>query len=905
MRAPAVTPQINFPQQQQAAVAGAPAQLPRPRPGIQFEDHLRNLRMHIKQEREKTRKLCEMGVTLHRRYRGLTLDDLCGRYGIRRATDGRWMSYDADLDGEIHPINIVEPAISANTNACLQSNPSIEVDSRTGVDARSKQIAMRWQRVADFFQADNFPEHERAVIFDSVQKTGTIQVELYIEELDKQSVPDVSGGGKQGIARFRCGSCNTDGITKLEGAEMQDGMQQIACPQCQQPADAIVKSIDMYALGEAEVPVYEIKMRLRPFFNFNIDRYGSRVKGIEGAKWLSFYELCDKIELETDYPQHTFTAATSWSFPTQCDYALATSDWRFLNYIPSVDRQKFVADFEKFEKETIYLHEEAYSNYIAPADYEFVNAKGERTFAIKRGQSIGEAFEALYGFNPKGFKFVWEGDRLLDIISPEKEELNFREVVDDIHWQRDSSGYLASPNYSLVYIQDDITMINTMDHNITARNAVIPTYYDSLVFEGADFSKEYIGSKNAHLLGDERDIRKSAFQLPVPTPTPHLAERLTFLWEIKDTVSQVQPAMRGEAQKGETFGAQRQQLEQSYGGLTSVLQSYAQCVVGTFKKYGRIAAKLWTLEQFQMVASAFGETWTDEDVQEMCAIDFDRDLRVSYRPGSEMPESNLSREMKFVNGLGQLMPFIQAGVIGPDKLQKILQKIDEFADFDFDLTGLEVNELVAQKRFIELATICSNPPFENVTFEQIEQARNTVIAMGPPEIDPQTGLPGPPQPVTQLDTITERIFYATKIRFSQYEDLPQQHAFFVEQLRAETGKTKPNYLLLEMLSVLLGMLDMANQAIAAQQLAADPIVQAQKAEAEKARGAEKEDADREDANRDKERQASVEDQGRQFVQGLITDGAAQQHDLQKTALQGAMSQSAAKEKAKATTSKKK
>lgn len=899
MYRPRATPQVNFPEQQAQQPTGATKH--QQLPGVPFEQFLHNQRMHITAERERIRKQCEMAVTLHRRYRGLTLDDMCGRYGTRRATDGRWMAYDSDLDGEIQPINIVEPAIRANTNACLQSNPVIEVNSRTGVDARSKQIAMRWQRVADFFQADNFDEEERTVIFDSIQKCGTMQIELYTEVSDEQSVPQVSQT-TQGIARFQCASCGMAGITKVEGEQIQDGIAQVPCPHCQSPADAIVKSLEGFQLGEGSVPVVNIKTRLRPFFNFSIDRYGARLSGIKVAKWMSFFELCNRVELETAYPQHQFTTANSWSYPTQCDYALANSDWRFLDYNPAIDRGQFVAAYDLFEKETHYLHEDAYANYIAPQSYEFINAHGERVFAIEQGQTIAEAWESLYGVNPKGIKFVWEGERLLDIVSPEREEVNFREVVEDIHWRRDSSGYYSSPYYSLIYIQDSITMTNTLDHNITARNAFIPTYYDSLVFDQADFSKEYIGSKNAHLLPD-RDISKAVSQLPIPTVTPHLSERLQFMWQVKDSVSQVQPAMRGEAQKGETFGAQRQQLEQSYGGLTSALQSYAKMLVGVFKKYARIAAKVWTLEQFQMVGSAFGETWTEDDVQEMCSIDFDRDLRVGYRPGSEMPESNFGREMKFFNGLAQILPFIEAGVIGIDKIQRILQKIDEFAGFDFDLTGLEINDLVAQKRYLELSEICSGPPFEGVTFEQIEAARNTVLALVPGEVDPLTGMPGPPEPVTQLDTIIERIFYATKLRFSQYDDLEQQKAFFIEQYRAETGKTQPNWLLLEVLTVLLGMIDQAVAQIQMAALAADPMFQAQQAEQANAQASEKENAEREDATRKEEREHAVEDRDAQFVQGLITSGAQNEHDLEKTALQGTMANSAAKEKAKAGTGK--
>lgn len=874
-----VAPQVNFPERRQMEATRS-MQRPRRESQVNFDTYLKNWQQHIKGEQDKLRKLCEMAVTMHRRFRGLTLSDLCGRYGIRRNTDGKWLDYDADRDGEIHPINVVQPAIRANTNACLQSNPVVEVSS-ANQEAKHKQIAMRWQRVSDFFVRDDWDEDKRCLVFDGLQKEGSWLFETYCEESDSVPVTDVQEG-KTGIAQYQCQGCGMSGIAQIEAEE--PGMTEMPCPECGSPANAMVKEVGEYHAADGQLPKVQIKTRPIPFFNFVIDRYNAKLKGVQGAKWLQIQELVDRMELETSYPQHDFTSPMQWSYQTQCDYALANSDWRYLNFSPQQDRQNL--DFDRFERISIYLHEDAYSNYVAPSDYEFINGAGERVFSIKKGQTIAEAWEALYQTNPRGLKFVWEGERLLDIVSPKAEEINFRVRFSDAHWLRDSSSYLSAPNYSIVIIQDDITLLNTMNHNIIARNAVIPTYYDSLVFDDADFSKEYVGSKNAHLLPD-RDMSKAVIQLPIPTPSPHLSNQLAFLWEVKDSVSQVQPALRGEAQKGETFGAQRQQLEQSYGLLTSVLKSFAGCLTVNFKQKARLAAKHWTLEQFQRVGSMWGELWTDEDVQEMCEIDFEEDLIVSYQNGSEMPQTNLGREMKFFQGLAQLMPFVQAmpQLLGTDKLTKILQKIDEYAEFDFDLTGLEVNELVAQKRVLELAMICKN--LGPIPFEQIELAKQTVVGQQP---EVQT-MPDGTQvqvmtPVTQLDVITEQIFYQSKIRFSQYEDLEQQKAFFIEQLRAETGKTTPDYLFLEMLQVLIAMLEQAVMQQQQEAMMNDPQLQLQlalKAEEDKKAQA---DADREDAKGEQEREAAEADQQRQFAQSLVTQGMAQEHELEKTALQG-------------------
>lgn len=878
--------------------SGRPDKLPES--SYEFSSYLTEWQRHIRRQQEDLRKLTEMSVTMHRRDRGLTISDMCGRYGTRRNTEGRWIDWNPDVDGTIHPINIVQPAVRANNNACLQSNPSIEIRA-ANQDAKHKQIAMRWQRVSEYFQRSDWTEEKRSFIFDAVQKDGSLLIHTYSEKAGSRTI---ASADEQpfGMAFVQCGSCGKSGLTEVPkggGVSEVSGVAKditpatsatpetsatlgtsatpgttptsIPCPECGSPANAILQELTGYSVGEAEVDEYEIKTRPVPFYNFVIDSYGAKIGGISTAKWLMVSELIDRMEMETLYPHMDWTAPGEWSYQMQCDHALASADWSMLarpwDYLHRAD----MGLFEKFERQSIYLHADAYQNYVAPADFEFVNGRGESVFDIKRGEKIGEAWERKYGFDPEGLKFIWEGERLIDIISPKEEEVNFRACFKDIHWAKTSHSFYSSPNYSIVQIQDDITVLNTLNHNIIARNAVWPVFIDGMVFEKADFSGDFIESMNAHLLED-RDIRRSVVSLPTPTPSPLLSNQINFLWEIKDSVSQVTPAMRGEQQKGETFGAQRQQLEQSYGLLTSVLKSYAGMLVETFKQKAALAAKLWTLEQFQRIGSMCGELWDENDVRDMCEIDFDQDLVVTYQDGSEMPESNLGREMKFFQGIAQLLPFVQAfpQLLGTDKLTKILQKIDEYADFDFDLTGLEVNDLVAQKRVYEIAELCK--AHGGLTFEQCDAARQTVIG-----VDQTDG-----SPITQMDVLTEQIFYQAKIRFSQFEDLEQQRSFFIEQLREETGKTSPDYLFLEMLHNLVEMVDEAIRVQQQQEMMADPRMQMAMAQAQAAKESEaadkREAQEREDATRREDRANAVEDRDAAAAQALASQQMAQDHE---------------------------
>lgn len=912
---------------------------------MEFESWLYSWAEFIRREQWKTRKLVEMSVTLHRRDRGLTLSDMCGRYGIRPSTEGYWLDYNQDLDGEIHPINIVTPAITTNTNACLQSNAEVEVKS-ANASALHKQIAMKWEKVSDYFERIDWDEVSRTFIFDAAQKDGTVLIETVITKGEKTTVPRVGDGGIA-LAVYNCEQCGP-GVTQtdakpMEHAEpdaddmggMPDGdaddayEAEVDCPKCQSKVPAMVKRMGGESLSEAAIETKKITSEIVPFYNFAIDTYNAKIKGIKGAKWLQKQTLWDRMKLESKYNRLSFPGSSLWSYPICVDYALANADWGYLN---QQLRNSGFSQFDMFEVREIYLHEEAYENYRAPSDFEFINGKGEKCFTIKKGQTIGEAQEAMYGADQHGFKFVWNDQWLLDIVGPEMEEINFRERFTDIHWDRKSGSYLSSPNYSIVYIQDDITILNTMDHNIIARNAVVPVYYNSLVFDKGDFSQEYIGSKNAGLLPDA-DMTKTAFSLPIPTPSPYLQNKIGFLWQVKDTVSQVTPAMRGEEQKGAPYAAQRQQLEQSYGSLTAVLKSFAQCKVETFRNKARLASKHWTLEQFQRVGSMFGEIWTEEDIDEMCNIDFDADLIITYRQGSEMPSTAMTKELKFYGALQQLIPLITANgqPLDQNAMQQIMKKIDENGEFDFDLTGLEVNELIAQKRYIDLATICKQ--YEDVTFEEIQQMQETVVSVEPPDdatmqqaIALAQSAPDDPNaaaqakqmvagtPITALDLMTERIFAESGIRFSQYEDLPSEAQFFVEMLRAEIGKTKPNEVLRMSLEALLGMMTQMIDQMEQEAMAKSPEAMAAKvaadAEAETA-GQDREDTKQleaknsEDAQKDKE--ADRELKREEMANKKESETQAQTVDLIKTVAghEAAAEQAERSEKGKAKESKKK
>jgi hypothetical protein len=118
---------------------------------------------------------------------------------------------------------------------------------------------------------------------------------------------------------------------------------------------------------------------------------------------------------------------------------------------------------------------------------------------------------------------------------------------------------------------------------------------------------------------------------------------------------------------------------------------------------------------------------------------------------------------------------------------------------------------------------------------QIDQAKQTIVGMEPTQMGvDELGQPiMGEQPITQFDLFLEQLFNQTDIRFNKYEDLGVQSRLFIEQLQMESGKEKPNWILVECLNLVLGMLEEAQRALQQEAIAKSPeMMLAEKEKAE-------------------------------------------------------------------------
>jgi hypothetical protein len=836
----------------------------------------------LQSELRHMRHLWEMYSTMHRRFRGVTISDQFGYFGTRPETQGVWIDFDPEQDGEVHPINIVRPDIKANVAALLQVNVQIDVEP-ANQDSHNRQKAEMIQKLIDFFRRDCWTESDRTLIFDGIHKEGVWLIENYLDR-DAGCEQSITRGGIENqmhYAVLQCPPehCGAQGVKEIANdaiAEYKDKTD-LPCPQCGTlGATSSIKSIKGYDVAEDTYRTSEIVHRTWGGFNFLIDRTGAKRKGIETAKYLQTMELVERAELEDQYPQFMFDSPFEWSYGLKCEYALANADWSLLysNWNPSRES----AEWDLFEKRRVMLHESAYRNYVAPQDWEFRGKEGELKFKIKRGQKWDEAVKECHGDKAHGFRMVFVNERLIDIETPEHDRVqpNFRKIFSAVHFQPDSGSFHSVPHWDSKQLQDDITLFNTLKTETTARNSVKPVWYNSEIFDQDDFGKEYIASKNGSLDPDTGDISKQVWTPPVARTADDVNEHLVFLLGIRREVSGVQPPMLGEPQKGQPYAAQRQQLEQSFMILNHASKSWSQQQVTDAKQKVMLAFENWTVEQFQAVASRSGEKWNEEDIAELVQTDLDRDVAIDYTPGSEQPQGNLAKELKFFNGLTQAIPLIKEALamgvpIDPDIIMQILKRVDEFSDFDFDLSGKETSEALAQKRRESLSIVCEE--YGDLTRMDIDAYKQQVVSMQPaidemtgePAIDEMTGEAMPPTPITAFDLIVEELMMQADVALSPVEDVASQVKYFIPEILAELAKPKPNYLFVELMQILV---DQFNQQIAAAQaeaMANDPEINANKESEDKKIAADKEkgEADRAAKSEDDEKahQREIEKKG--------------------------------------------
>jgi len=272
--------------------------------------------------------------------------------------------------------------------------------------------------------------------------------------------------------------------------------------------------------------------------------------------------------------------------------------------------------------------------------------------------------------------------------------------------------------------------------------------------------------------------------------------------EMKGDVTLTTPAMLGQAQPNEPYAAQALQKQSSLGLLAPAEISKALAKVHWAKQQLRCAQRYLTEEDAESLLK-LNPNWNEDTILAFKECNLDEDLIITYKQGTEIPQSLIEREIKLDKTLQQ---FIMLGGVGdgqlipPDAIKEVIAEIIQSSGLDIDIGNNESNLRLAERRYDTLTELLKGiPPTENA---QIIQAIGAEVLALPVF-----------QPLENED-------YGVIIEF------------YADKTRNEAARETPNYLLIALLNGLIKLEKqgamMQGQADSQLQMeAAAPMMQAQ------------------------------------------------------------------------------
>jgi hypothetical protein len=647
----------------------------------------------------KTR-LTQMAVTMTKRYRATSVADMVGIFSPNGTNE--WL--DVPI-ANFHVLPIVNPQVRANMSCSVQAKVQLLIESTTS-DPRlkgSKSVAESISRYVDDLLWTN---QVAALNSERCQLAGGSILRSFHNE-DKESenltTPEWGEEALTQPGEYACRNCNTSGPYKGGIEEDEDAWMTGECPACRQTCD-VLKAPEQVTLpaptGFRQFNAGDNDLELISTFQIRVDERNTKGGDLERAEWFEWHRLRPDYEMAEENPQFEWNAPKEWSYSLKWERALETctnASTKWWN-----DSQ----GGNLHEERIIFLRPKRYKHYIAPYRYEFSNPQGEPV-VIEQGDKLIDHY-------PDGLCFKVSNDKFL-AINPKDMPVDFRHQFTFVQWLPDPFSFWPLPNIVLLPLQDNGNTQFTLWMQHLERNSLVSLAYNSKAFESEDFETDLIPTRNNFSLENSDDIRNHITEVKMPELREPMVG-LQFILSIIGIVGGMQPAAVGAPSPGEPYAAQRLQKESSLGLLTPYLESIAQGKVSFMKNQLRIAKENWTPERFEHIRTRYNEEWKDEDVRAFLECNLDRDIRITYIEGTEIPTSLIERQMKLENFLAKIAEIAQLApqLITPAFVKDVVAKLAEMSDIDLDIENVEADRMLAAARYEKIKKYCAAglPPEE-------------------------------------------------------------------------------------------------------------------------------------------------------------------------------------------------
>lgn len=781
------------------------------------------------------RPLVNNSVTLRMRLRDATDSD---RSSFFSPQTGNWVSVNLP---NLYSWNVVKPTVRGNKASMIQANVKVDIEPRFPKDSKAEMAAQVASAIYEQVNRTQWTLELEERLADETQigagafiKTNwnpNIKTANKIEKWETvpQNIPGLAS----------CPQCGVE-IQVDEATPDEEGFASVPCTEC--GADAQVTQMPLseevdrmtgyeeHSFGDSETKVY-------PFWEFRCDAQGTEGGLLEHARWFEHHYLASLDELQLEYPASADVIQktnTRWSYPLRWQYALrigAEQPGEFSDET-SVDQFREVRD--------IWLTPAKYLLFEASEDFTLKDENGKVRFQVKKGKNFKDAtFEGKHFDEPPVLCFRLCGDSILDIYPSD-----FREEWTYYTFLANPSSFWGLFYTELISLQDIVNYMLTLQVYHIRRNAITSIIYNSQAFDPDDFEEDLIGTKED--VPWDIPINQMYGVVPALTLSREPMEMFQTIVQGKGDVTQVQPAMVGQAQPGETYHAQLLQRQQSLGLLAPAELSKAQGKVRWTKQQLRLKKKHWTDEDTETMLRLNSE-WNQDFIAAFLDCDLDSDLIIDFVEGSEIPRSLMEREMALRAFLADLMTLagVNPAVLTRETVNDILLRLSQSSNLDLDLDNTESELRLANANFDKLKMLVDQfPPTPPDLADQV--VRTQIMAR------PEVILMLRPQP---------RQDYTVALEFNS------------DQVRIEAAKDEPNYVLIAAINVMSewydqSMLQDAQRQSQLQIAAQMPQIQMQQQMQQEQQGQEREnqvqDEERKQlqANNDRQHQAQEADKQR-------------------------------------------
>lgn len=607
-------------------------------PSARLEDFLRGIAKQVKDEGEaiSVKQRLQTSIKMLALHRGMNAQD---RYGFWN--EDLW-TFSPTFERLRGGVNIFQALVRGAEANFTQSSIRLDIKANKS-DFRglaTEKVARGLYEILHELQWTE--KNQQALFYAMILKSNGFVISRFRPGVGniKTSVPEFSELEIEQGGRYQCLDCYEVGEFSSES--------DMACANCGSTSLLIMDEPQQSTLnqmvGVQQEPVGLPEIVIADIFDVSMDDMANVAGDLSKCQWVEYRELVHKEELKRLYPHLKCDEKPDWSYATRLKEAFKRCEYG--ECFPSNEQDKNI-----YELRHIWVSRNKYEDYVAPATIQIGN------FVLQQGERLADKC-------PDNLVMGVVNDQIA-FIEPE----NHKHVIKSAVWLSDGVSNYGLGASSGIPLQRKIDYLDNLAIEGEARSLAGSIIYDGQAIDGN------------RLEGQNLNIPlKPDFQLN-GRPLSHFFQELRvsglsvqslgYLQGQMDSMQKVMGVpdvtLGEDTSSDKTASGQQLRSRNAIGLLIPAKKSEAHMLEGWCCDQLYLVQTYMPADSIQQFASFYGEEWTDDEIQAFLEADLERDLRISYAEGTEVPETRDQKQIKLrqdvAAGFVPMTPAIQAKLI--------------------------------------------------------------------------------------------------------------------------------------------------------------------------------------------------------------------------------------------------